>query len=38
VGEVESVWAHPGKQTWSITQGLYAGHGFPAKWRSRSRR
>jgi hypothetical protein len=25
VGEVGSVWAHPGKQTWSITQGLYAG-------------
>jgi hypothetical protein len=25
VGEVDSVWANPGKQTWSITQGLYAG-------------
>jgi hypothetical protein len=25
VGEVDSVWANPGKQSWSITQGLYAG-------------
>lgn len=25
VGEIGSVWDHPGKQTWSITQGLFAG-------------
>jgi hypothetical protein len=25
VGQVDSVWADPGKQSWSITQGLYAG-------------
>jgi hypothetical protein len=25
VGGVGSVWANPGKQSWSITQGLYAG-------------
>ncbi len=25
VGQVDSVWANPGKQSWSVTQGLYAG-------------
>jgi alpha-L-arabinofuranosidase len=25
VGQINSVWANPGKQSWSITQGLFAG-------------